>query len=127
MDYSLYEAINRADATDYIAVVVRKNNSVDNLEWGTFSENNQWMHDCGRHPMTLTDEMREKAYAARRTAVKSTNVKTGEGRHFESQHDAARALGVSQQHIWGVLNGLRRSTGGYTFAYSDKEEERCKK
>lgn len=29
IDYSLYEAINRAEATDYIAVVVRKNNSVD--------------------------------------------------------------------------------------------------
>lgn len=29
MDYSLYEALNRADETDFIAIVVQKNNSAD--------------------------------------------------------------------------------------------------
>lgn len=100
----------------------RSNNNIDNLAWGTHSENNKWMHDCGRHPLTLTDEDREKAYAARRTPIKAVDVKTNDEIFFKSQHDAARALNVSQQHIWGVLNGYRRSTGGYRFEYVDGGE-----
>lgn len=98
----------------------RKNNRVDNLSWGTYSENNQWMHDCGRHPLTLTDDDREKAYAKRRAPVRAIDVKTGKTSEFISQHEAARQLRVSQQHIWGVLNGYRRSTGGYRFEYIEK-------
>lgn len=98
----------------------RKNNNVENLAWGSYSENNQWMHTCGRHPLTLTDEDREKAYAARRSPVKAINVSTSEELFFDSQHDAARALGISQQHIWGVLNGYRKTSGGYRFEYTEK-------
>lgn len=98
----------------------RSNNRVDNLAWGTYSENNQWMHTCGRHPTNISDEDREKAYKIRRSPVKSINLDTLEERFFDSQHDAARSLGVSQQHIWGVLNGHRRSTGGYRFEYMAK-------
>ena len=99
----------------------RTNNNVWNLSWGTYAENNQYMHDCGRHPLTLTDEDREKAYQVRRTAVIAIDTRTSERIRFISQHDAARALGVMPQHIWGVLNGYRRSTGGYRFEYADKE------
>lgn len=98
------------------------NNNVENLKWGTYSENNQYMWDCGRHEVTLTDEDREKAYQIRRRPVVSINCANGERLEFISQHEAARQLGVSQQHIWGVLNGHRRSTGGYFFEYLDKEE-----
>ena len=99
------------------------NNNVENLQWGTHAENNKYMWDCGRHPGTLTDEGREKAYEKRRRPVIAINCKTGKNSYFKSQHDAARLLNVSQQHIWGVLNGYRRSTGGYTFKYADKEVE----
>ena len=95
------------------------NNHVSNLAWGTYSENNQYIWDCGRHPGTLTDEIRERAYAARRTPVVAIDMCTGERQIFASQHDAARALGVMQQHVWGVLKGTRRSTGGYRFEYLD--------
>ncbi len=98
------------------------NNHVNNLAWGTYAENNQYCWDCGRHPITLTDEIREKAYASRRTPVVAINMRTGKRLIFASQHDAARALGVMQQHIWGVLKGIRRSTGGYRFEYLDEEE-----
>lgn len=100
----------------------RKNNHVNNLEWGTHADNNKYCWDCGRHPMTLTEEDREKAMQIRRTPVVAINKTTGEHTVFASQHDAARALGVTQQHIWGVLNGYRRSTGGYRFEYVDEEE-----
>ena len=98
-----------------------KNNDVNNLSWGTHSENNKYCWDCGRKPQTLTNKDREKAYSIRRKPVKAININTREEIVFISQHDAARALGVSQQHIWGVLNGYRRSTGGYIFEYLDED------
>lgn len=98
-----------------------ENNEASNLEWGTYSENNQYCWDCRRHPVTLTDEIREKAMQSRRTPIISINIETGEEIAFRSQHDAARALGVTQQHIWGVLKGIRRSTGGYRFKYANEE------
>lgn len=97
-----------------------KNNRVDNLAWGSYSENLKYCWDCDRHPQTLTDDAREKAYAKRRTAIIAINCKTGSKQEFISQHAASRALGVSQQHIWGVLNGHRKSTGGYRFEYAKK-------
>lgn len=100
----------------------RLNNHVDNLKWGTHAENNRYCWDCGRHPVTLTDEDRERAYATRRTPVIAINMYTGERSIFASQHEAARALGVMQQHIWGVLKGIRRSTGSYRFEYLCEEE-----
>lgn len=99
------------------------NNHVSNLAWGTYSENNQYIWDCGRHPGSLTDEVRELAYAARRTPIIAINVYTGERQAFISQHEAARTLGVMQQHINGVLKGRRRSTGGYRFEYLDTEDD----
>lgn len=102
----------------------RTNNEAVNLQWGTYAENNQYCWDCGRHPMTLTDDIREKAMQTRRTPIAAINIETGEELIFRSQHDAARALGVMQQHIYGVLKGNRRSTGGYRFKYVDKEAYR---
>lgn len=98
------------------------NNHIDNLEWGTYSENNQYCWDCGRHPITLNERSYANAKEARRRPVLTINTTTEERIAFPSQHDAARTLGVSPQHIWGVLKGIRRSTGGYRFEYLNKEE-----
>lgn len=100
----------------------RTNNHIDNLDWGTHAENNQYCWDCGRHPFTLNETAHANAKEARRTPVMAINISTGERMKFPSQHDAARVLGVSQQHLWGVLKGIRRSTGGYRFEYLSKEE-----
>lgn len=99
-----------------------ENNTADNLQWGTYSENNKYCWDSGRHPGTLTDEGREKAMEKRSTPIVAISLSTGEHIPFASQHDAARSLGVGQQHIWKVLKGIRKSTGGYRFEYLDKEE-----
>lgn len=101
---------------------VRSNNNIDNLAWGTTLENNRWMYECGRHGNNITENVRKMGNAARRTPVKSIDIATLEERTFDGQHTAARALGVSQQHVWGVLNGRRKSTGGYRFEYVTKEE-----
>ena len=39
---------------------------------------------------------------------------------FESQHEAARQLGVDQGNISYVVNGQRNQTGGYWFCYADE-------
>lgn len=101
----------------------RTNNYVDNLSWGTYSENNKYMYTCDRHPGSLTEEIREKALEKTRKPVLSINVKNGERKYFISQHDAARSLNVSQQHIWGVLNGYRKTTGGYKFEYATEVKQ----
>lgn len=101
----------------------RTNNYVDNLSWGTYSENNKYMYTCDRHPGSLTEEIREKALEKTRKPVMSINVKNGEREYFISQHDAARSLNVSQQHIWGVLNGYRKTTGGYKFEYATEVKQ----
>ena len=95
------------------------NNNVDNLSWGIYAENNKWMYTCNRHPINFTDETREKVYAKRRVLIVAIDSETGESTYVISQGEAARQLGVSQQHIWGVLNGYRRSTGGYHFKYAE--------
>lgn len=100
----------------------RSNNQVENLAWGTHKENNHWCSVCGRHADGLTDEIRKRGNAARSVPVIAINCYTGEEIYFKSQHDAARELGLSQQHIWGVLNGHRNSTGGYRFEYAGREE-----
>lgn len=99
----------------------RINNDMENLEWGTYEENNHWCSVCGRHGDGLTYEVRAMGNKARSTPVVAINLESGARYYFNSQHDAARALNVSQQHVWGVLNGYRKSTGGYTFEYLDKE------
>ena len=81
------------------------------------------MYDCGRHGVNLTDASREKAYEIRRRPVIAINVDTLEEKYYPSQQDAAIALGLTQQHIWGVLNGYRRTTGGYRFEYVCQEED----
>lgn len=103
-----------------------QNNRVDNLKWGTYSENAQYMYDCNRHrrsPLRRTIEMGNEA---RMVAVIAINMNTGEELSFISQHEASRKLGVSQQHIWGVLNGWRRSAGGYYFKYADVDREKAR-
>lgn len=101
-----------------------QNNRSDNLQWGTYSENNQYAYDCGRRPMSIAPEIIEMGNAARREGVIAINIATREKTTYISQHEAARDLGVSQQHIWGVLNGYRRSAGGYYFRYLNEEKDR---
>lgn len=53
----------------------------------------------------------------------AVNLETGEETEFRSQTDAGRELGIQQANIWKVLNGERRSAGGYYFEYLRRGEE----
>lgn len=86
----------------------RTNNNVSNLEWCTPSYNNQY---------------REKHGEALGRPVFAVNLKTLEVLHFESQHEAARQLGVNRGNIYSVFKGRQKQTGGYWFCYADKHAE----
>lgn len=97
------------------------NNCVDNLAWGTQLHN---MHDCIQanrfHYFTSADIA--KANAMRRTPVIAIHISDNETRHFISQHEASRALGVEQSSINAVLHGRRKSVGGYRFVFEKQGE-----
>lgn len=52
--------------------------------------------------------------------VVAINPKTSEVFWFESQHEAARQLGVYTSNITKVIKGKLHKTGGYWFTYADE-------
>lgn len=95
------------------------NNEVDNLSWGTQTDN---MQDSIRNGTfrRLTDEDRELAMQKRRTPIVAINFITEEEIYFNSQQTASRILGVSQSDIWSVISGKRYGSNGYYFAIPDE-------
>lgn len=74
-----------------------------NLEWVTHLQNVRHAAEAGRYANNGTPK----------TAVRVVET----GGVYESQHECARALGLSQAAIWMCMNGQRRSHGGFTFEY----------
>ena len=91
------------------APIPQKDNWYDSVRNGT------------AHPPT--DEDREIGFQKMRIPVLAVNLETGEETEFRSQTDAGRELGIQQANIWKVLNGERRSAGGYYFEYLRRGEE----
>lgn len=89
-----------------------KNNRVDNLAWGTQTDN---MRDCVTHGRLVGDT--RSAIEARKMRVTAIS-ENGERIDFSSIHDAARGLDLWPQHISNVLHGRLRQTGGYRFEFS---------
>jgi hypothetical protein len=50
-------------------------------------------------------------------------IKCSNGKVYEGQKCAAKYLGLSEGNISSVLNGKRKSTGGYTFVYVEEEND----
>jgi PBP1b-binding outer membrane lipoprotein LpoB len=63
--------------------------------------------------------LEQKNNQRRHRKFQATNVKTGETVIYSSKAMFARDHIVTRQHINKVLNGERKSTGGYTFKYID--------
>lgn len=97
-------------------------NEVDNLAWGTQSDN---MHDCIRngHFYYLTERDIERANEARRTPIVAIRLCNGEKLFFNSQHEASRRLRIDQASINAVIRGKCRSAGGYFFAKENEFDE----
>ena len=86
------------------------NNRVDNLAWGTQTDN---MQDCVRHGRLVGDTI--AAIEANKKSVIATNLKTGEERLYHSMREAADDLDVWIQHVSKAAKGELRQTGGWSF------------
>jgi len=89
------------------------NNDLDNLAWGTQSDN---MQDAIRNGSfrRLSDDDRERAMQKRRMRV--TGISPNNEIHiFPSQQEAARSIGISQTTISDYIRGRRKSAKGWIF------------
>lgn len=89
-----------------------RNNSVENLAWGTQTDN---MQDCVNHGRLVGDT--RAAVASRRKAILAISVDGKTVRTFPSMQEAARQLNVWPQHISSVIKGKISQTGGWKFEY----------
>lgn len=84
----------------------RKNENLNNLEWCSYSYNNQYREKYGQ------------AFGHHLYAV---NLKTGEVLQFPSQSEAERQLGVASGNVGSVLRGRYKQAGGYWFTEDENE------
>lgn len=91
-------------------------NTIDNLAWGTQRDNwyDSVLHGTAKPP---TDKDREKGFQKVRRPIIAVNLSTGDEIYFRGQGEASRELFIQQANIWKVLNGERRTAGGYYFKY----------
>lgn len=94
------------------------NNLIDNLAWGTQTDN---MQDCVKHGRLVGDTRA----AIEVTKIPIVAISLYDGHHivFSSLHEAARELDLWPQHISSVLKRRLRQTGGYAFEYLDEVNE----
>lgn len=85
----------------------RLNNNINNLKWMTRSENLD------------TDSFREKQSVKYFTKIRC--VETGE--IYNSQRDAARAIGIHPYGITSVLMGRQKTAGGYHWERTDEKQD----
>ena len=90
----------------------KANNRVNNLEWSTRKENNNY----GTH----NDRMSK----TQSIPIIATNLETGDSTEFYGTNECARQLGLYQQHITSVLKGRLKQTGGYTFKYINEGDNK---
>ena len=81
----------------------RQNNKLNNLKWGTRSENAQ---DHLKHGYKSTQ---------------SKVVQRSDGVIFESASEAARIVGTSQGNVSRICRGGRKTIKGYSFEYIQEE------
>lgn len=96
-----------------------KNNHYKNLAWGTQVDN---MRDCVKHGRLVGDT--SGAIRARKKPITATPKNGGPSKVYSSICEASRELNLWPQHVSRVANGKLAQTGGYIFAFVNKEESR---
>lgn len=92
------------------------NNHVNNLAWGTQTDN---MQDCVKHGRLVGNIW--PAIESTKKKVIATPLDGGHPIVFSSMREAAKACNVWPQHVTNVVYGRIRQTGGWTFKLLDEE------
>lgn len=90
----------------------KTNNMISNLEWSTAKENTNY------------GTRNERLSKTKSIAIIATNLKTGDSTEFYGTNECARQLGLTQQSITKVLKGKLNQTGGFTFKYLNKGDNK---
>ena len=94
-------------------------NSVNNLEWCTYSENNQYAYDIGnnipKHNRKGKIGKESSNYKIIHQIDKDTNIIINT---FYGAREAQRQTGVNYSTICEVCKGKRKTAGGYKWCYA---------
>lgn len=90
----------------------KTNNSINNLEWSTRKENCNY------------GTRNERIGKLQSIPIIATSIKTGEFQEFNSTKECARQVGLHTSNITAVLKGRLKQTGGYTFKYLNKGDNK---
>lgn len=93
------------------------NNKVDNLAWGTQTDN---MQDCVKHGRLVGDT--SAAIESTKRPIEVSGYNTDFKKSYLSISDASRELGFHNAHVSKQIRGEIKQNGGYTFRYITKEE-----
>lgn len=91
------------------------NNHVDNLAWGTQTDN---MQDCVKHGRLVGNT--RPAIESTKKKVVATPINGGHPIVFFSMREAADYCGVWPQHVTNVVYGRIKQTGGWVFRLLDE-------
>lgn len=97
----------------------RQNNFIENLEWGTQSENIRQAIARGRFVSNIKIA-KEAALKVQRKPVVAKTLNGDILCVYSSICDAARSLNVNEGNISNVLHGRQKKTGVYMFEYADE-------
>ena len=95
-----YPTVNHKDEN-------KDNNRTDNLEWCSYSYNNNY----GNRNKTVSEKMSVPVICI---------DEVGNRERFNSLREGALSKGCFASNIWKVLSGKRKTTGGYRWIYAEK-------
>ena len=98
------------------------NYNLDNLEWCTKSYNQNYGTVNARRgsKISTTTKGRPKPWVAEQKSIAVVSIDGwGNECSYPSTREAARQLGLDPSTVTKVLQGHRKTTGGYRFRYAD--------
>lgn len=100
----------------------KTNNNISNLEWCTYSHNNQHAYDMGlKHARGLTSEEAKRMRANVDISFRySPVIDLTTGKRYKSM-EATREDGFTPNKVQAVCSGKRKTHLGHVFAYDRKE------
>lgn len=99
---------------------IKIDNSLDNIEWATYLENNQHAIDTGLRKPTFNNYGRKGKYHPKSVAVIQFTMDYKFVKHWDCIADAAKSLRINHSHISSCASHKygRKSSGGYRWEFS---------